>query len=220
MDRFRVYLGFDSDFIGKLAAEYKKAGKTVTVFSGSSYGYKSFLESDVLVTANDSGQILRTASDVIVDKCSVKGGGVNGIFKAISHARRMTLSIKKAVVYLICSQIMRMIYVLLPLFFGVTLLTPEEILFSSLVLDIAAVISFAFIKPKDDMKSPFAVVDFSVPYKLCRTEIVISAIAAVFVVVTALILNFAVGVNLGIPAFILLILLQTGIYSLIVFKNK
>ena len=216
--RFRVYLGFDSDFIGKLVAEYKKAGKTVTVFSESSYGYKPFLEADVAVTANNSGQILRSASDVIVDKCSVKCGGINGIFKAISHARQVILSIKKVVIYLICSQLMRMIYVLLPLFFGVHLLTPEEILFSSLILDIAAAISFAFIKSKDGMKSPFNGVDFS-PYKLCRTEIIISATAAAFVVVTALILNFAVGVNLGIPAFVLLLLSQGGIYSLLVCKK-
>ena len=217
--RYRVYLGFDADFIGKLAAEYKSAGKTVSVFSENSYGYKSFLEADVSVTANNSSQILRSASDVLVDKCSVKGGGINGVFKIVSSARVMLTSMKRALIYLICSQIMRLIYVVPPLLLGVTLLTPEEILFSSLVLDIAAVISFVFIKPKNEMQGPFNMVDFSFPYKFCRTEMIISAIAAAFVVVTSLVLNFAAGVNFGIPAFILLVLSQAGIYSWLVFKK-
>lgn len=217
--RFRVFLGFDAGFIGELAAEYKKIGKTVTVFSENPYGYKSFLEADVSATANNSGQILRSAADILVDKCSVKGGGVNGIFKMISHARRMVLSMKNAVIYLICSHIMRLVYVVLPLVFGVKLLLPEEVLFSSLVLDIAAVISFAFIKPKNEMRSSFGAIDFSLPFRFCLREMIISAVAAAFVVVTSLILNFAAGVNLGIPAFILLILSQGGIYSWLVFKK-
>ena len=217
--KYRVYLGFDAEFISKLVAEYKNTGRTVTVFSDDAYGYKSFYKADVSATANDSGQIIRSAADFIVDKSSVKGGGVNGIFKMIAHSRQILLSLKKAFVYLLCTQSMRLIYVVLPLIFGASLLTPEELLFSSLVFDIFAVMSLAFIKPKYEMSSAFEPINITSPRKLLRTEFIISVIASVFVVATSLILIFAADVNIGIPAFILLILSQAGIYSLLVFKK-
>ena len=69
------------------------------------------------------------------------------------------------------------------------------------------------------MQSAFAPIDITSPKKLLRTEFIISVIASAFVVATSLILTFAADVNIGIPAFILLILSQAGIYSLLVFKK-
>ncbi|MDD6800712.1 MAG: cation transporting ATPase C-terminal domain-containing protein [Firmicutes bacterium] len=99
-------------------------------------------------------EALKFISDVVVSEADKSGeGGFNAIVNSILCAKVIYANLLRMTRYLVTSQLAKILIVLYSIFSGVVLLSPLQILFSSLIMDFAAIMVIAFEKPSQDMLS-------------------------------------------------------------------
>ena len=91
---------------------------------------------------SETSEALKRASDVIIGSADKKGrGGINAVLKAVLTSRKICNNIYNSLIYLTVSNAVRFILAALSVFTGLFALTPAQMLFSGMFLDLAAVIS-------------------------------------------------------------------------------
>ncbi len=90
---------------------------------------------------------LKLTADVIVSAADTNGGGgFNAIVNSICVAKGVYENLFHMLIYLLCSQFARLLLVLFSVFFGVFAFSASQIVISGLIIDLFAVIVFAFDK--------------------------------------------------------------------------
>jgi len=106
----------------------------------------------IIKNAKDSKKIgceaLKFIADVIISDADKKGnGGFNAIIGAVLASKTIYRNLYKFIKYLLTTQIARLMFVVLSIFTKSQPLTPQQILFSGLVVDFIAMIVLAFEQP-------------------------------------------------------------------------
>ena len=94
-----------------------------------------------------ASQQMRRTSDVILRRAGDQGGGLHGILTGRKYAFAINHNLANAITYLITVQFFRLVLLTVPALFGTHTLSAVSLLLSGLVLDVAAVILFAFAMP-------------------------------------------------------------------------
>lgn len=90
---------------------------------------------------------LKLTADVIVSAADFNGGGgFNAVVNSVCVAKGVYENLFHMLIYLLCSQFARLILVLFSVFFGVFAFSASQIVISGLIIDLFAVIVFAFDK--------------------------------------------------------------------------
>ena len=76
-----------------------------------------------------------------------EGGGFSAVVRALEYSRTVYKNILRMVSYLTTSQLARIFAVFGALLLGVTALTPMQLIFGGLIVDLAAMIASAFSRP-------------------------------------------------------------------------
>lgn len=93
-------------------------------------------------------EALKFISDVVVSDADESGnGGFRAIVSALEYSKTIYRNILRMVRYLTTSQFARVFLTLGALFVGVKALTPIQLIFSGLIIDLAAILASAFAKP-------------------------------------------------------------------------
>lgn len=93
-------------------------------------------------------EALKFISDVVISDADDKGnGGFGALISAIEYSRTIYKNILEMVRYLTTSQLARIFVTLGALIIGRTALTPIQIVFSGLIIDLAAIMASAFSRP-------------------------------------------------------------------------
>lgn len=93
-------------------------------------------------------EALKFVSDVVVSEPDESGtGGFNAIIDAILCAKSVYANLHRMLKYMISSQLSRLLLVFISVFLDFNALIPPQILFSGLMVDLAAIIIIAFEKP-------------------------------------------------------------------------
>ena len=88
---------------------------------------------------------LKASSDVIVSVADKNGnGGFNAMVKSIKSAKSIYINMFHMLAYLLSVQIARLFLVILTVFTKIAAITPVQLVISGLIVDLAAVIIFAF----------------------------------------------------------------------------
>ena len=91
---------------------------------------------------SETSEALKRASDVIIGSADKKGrGGVNAVLRAVLTSRKIFNNIYNSLIYLAVSNTLRFILAAVSVFSGLFTLTPAQMLFSGMFLDLFAVIS-------------------------------------------------------------------------------
>ena len=100
---------------------------------------------------SETSEALKRASDVIIGSADKKGrGGINAVLKAVLTSRKVCNNIYNSLLYLTVSNAVRFVLAALSVFTGLFALTPAQMLFSGMFLDLFAVISI-FLSDNRDM---------------------------------------------------------------------
>ncbi len=126
-----------------LSGKLKKTGLDIAKDTNSPVYIKKSKDS------KDTGsEALKFISDVIISDADTTGrGGFNAIFGAVATARVIYHNLVRFVKYTLVTQLTRVLLVLYSIFSGMTILTSEQILFSSLIIDFIAMIVISFEHP-------------------------------------------------------------------------
>ena len=93
---------------------------------------------------------LRFVSDVVLSMVDKDGsGGLNALTTAICSARHIFRGLKRMVVYLTASLTARLLLTLLGFVFGVLWMSPVQLLFWGMIVDLAAILTLALDRPTD-----------------------------------------------------------------------
>lgn len=93
---------------------------------------------------------LRFVSDIVLSMVDRDGsGGLNALTTAICSARRIFRSLRRMMVYLTASLTARLIITLFGFIFGNLWLTPVQLLFWGMILDLSAILTLALGRPSD-----------------------------------------------------------------------
>ena len=227
-DNFNAFVGFSSKE-RRFLVEYFKKEHTVAAYG---YTYKDCAvcrTSDICITcdgsdlgsadniekpersadnSSDGAQILRLEADLLVKEATVGGGGVTGIYNSISSARSIQKNFARAFVYLVLSQVIKFSVTVPSFFCGKTLLTAFQLLFCTLVVDLAVVFVLASDRNEESINRRFKPTEFKSPLKPIKKQIVVVAIGAVVLAVTAILIAFIAKVNVGGAVFVAVILSQ------------
>jgi len=134
----------------------------------------------------DGAQNLRVSADVLVRRANLSGGGASGLYNAFSTSRRIQKNLIRAVTYLLCSQLVRFIFIIPAIIFGQTLLSPFHLLFGGLIVDLGAVFILSLDRhERNSMKKPFTSIGLKNPIGLCRKMLSMTAMSAGSEVITA-----------------------------------
>ena len=232
----RAILGFSANDIREYVVKLKRAGHTVSVFATSARSYPAFAEGDVSITCDrneysasmardndrlelalpsgedsspDGSQIMRFSSDVMVKRASHKGGGVEGIYNAIAYARSLQRNLARAVAYLMCTQLARLCFVLPAMLLGRELLSPFQLLFSGLILDMAAMFVLALDRPNRSlMERKYRPASLKTPIRNCRMPLLIVGCGAALGSITAILISFITNEAVSGAVFASLVLTQ------------
>jgi len=242
-DRCRLFLGF-SDSEKKEYTEYlRKNGHTVAAFASSVDEIGVWSAADVKITCDrasyghqhndfeklyassvsgegtspDGAQSLRLSADLLVKRAGPHGGGAGGILNAVAESRRLHKNLVRIVTYLLCSQLIRIIFVVPGIFFGKILISPFHLLFGGLIIDLGAAFIIAADKhEKTAVKKKFRSTRLNDPVRLCKRMLNMTALSAGSEVITALItvmigkdhVSGAVFLSVTLSQFILLLILR------------
>ncbi len=125
-------------------------------------------EADGLPHSDCATDLARRRAHVLVRRSHVHGGGVCGIRQALLTAACFQRGLYSASRFLFVSHLLRLVAVLLPVICGLTLLSAPAVLLSGLVVDLLAVICYAF---SDRPISPDDPADGGVTRGLARPHI-------------------------------------------------
>ncbi len=120
-----------------------KAGKNgIDLRSRRGAAYSSISGGNVF-----DSEALKFISDVVVSDADDKEGGFTAVVSALEYSRTIYKNLLRMVNYLTTSQLSRIFLTIGALILGINALTPIQLIFSGLVLDLAAIVSSAFSKP-------------------------------------------------------------------------
>lgn len=243
-DKARAYLGFSVKEARKICEDIEKRNSSTVLFASE---MKNYPYADILIscdrasyragkdnlekledstpagkeTSSDGAQVLRFSADVLVNRAGKKGGGIEGIYNAIAASRAIRDNILRVVKYLICSQALRFMLIIPAMIFGVDLLTPFQLLFSGMIVDLGAIITIAFDRSYDKVMREKAN-DFSLhfPLTVAKKELVASAIAGVATSITAIIIALVWNTTVSGAVFVSLTMTQLFALRLIRFNKR
>ncbi len=156
--------------------------QSITLSARADRGGVDTLNRNVPIWVSDSAQsngrgcdALKIDTDVIVSIADKNGnGGINAIIKSIKSAKSIYTNILHMLAYLLTSQIARLFLVMLTIFTKISAITPVQLIISGLIVDLAAVIIYAFdhhddfvLGEKNDIESKFRI-----PVSTFRTYII------------------------------------------------
>ncbi len=232
-DKCNAFIGFSIKECKRLVQYMKKKGHTVSVYGYSYKDYDLSQAADICITCDraefkgtddieklevsesfgtenslDGAQILRLKSDLLVKKASVKGGGVTGIYNSVSSARSIQKNFARAFVYLVLSQIIKFSVVIPSFLCGKTLLTAFQLLFCTLVVDLAVVWALASDRNERSMNRGFRPIEFKSPLKPIKKQIIITAVGSFVMAIAAILISFVVKANVSGAVFVSVVLSQ------------
>lgn len=181
---YRAYLGFTKQQIAELIEKLRERGNSVASFcvdydmqelhemtdlrmTCDSMEYRSDKVAESLYekmpvdgkpfSARASQQTRRT-SEVILRRASERGGGLHGVLTGRKYALAIHHNLANMMTYLITVQLFRVMLVVLPAIFGMYTLSAVALMISGLVIDVVAVILFAFAVPSQEaVSSPYPI---------------------------------------------------------------
>ncbi len=170
---YRAYLGFSESQIAELIQKLRQRGGCVASYCVDNQSQELHSSADLTVTcdaieyrsskagealydkmpvdgksfSSRASQNMRRTSDIIVRRAGDQGGGLHGILTGRKYSFAINLNLANAMTYLITVQFFRAVLLIVPAMFGVYSLTAVSLLICGLILDVAAVILFAFAAP-------------------------------------------------------------------------
>ena len=176
---YRAYLGFDKAQIAELMDRLKQRGNRIATYTVDHQAKELHKMADLRITcdaieyrspkvaqslydkmpvdgkpfSSRATQQMRRDSDVIVRRASAQGGGLHGILTGRKYALSINHNLANAMTYLVSMQFFRAILLIVPAIFGTYMLSSVSLLISGLVLDLAAVLLFAFATPSQNALS-------------------------------------------------------------------
>ena len=164
---YSVYSGLSNASVRRVMAALKKGGhkvaycasalEEITVMDKADIGisqsafsekHKRTKKVGIDAAANSDNDALRYKSDVIIPSADAKKeGGISAIFKSVLTSKLIYKNIASMLSYLLTVQFSRLFIVLYSVFTHENILTPVQILFGGLIVDLFAVLSIAFSRP-------------------------------------------------------------------------
>lgn len=93
-------------------------------------------------------EALKFISDVVISDADENGnGGFAAVVSALEYSRTIYKNLLRMVRYLTTSQLSRIFIIVGAMVLGVTTLTPIQLIFGGLIIDLAAILASAFAKP-------------------------------------------------------------------------
>lgn len=121
------------------AMEYRSAKVSEALYEKMPVDGKSF--------STRASQNTRRSSDVILRRAGSHGGGLHGILTGRKYAFAVNHNLANMVTYLITVQFFRLVLATVPAMFGTYTLSAVALMICGLIVDVAAVILFAFSMP-------------------------------------------------------------------------
>lgn len=151
---YRAFEGCDDAYVRAYVSALKAEGRTVAVLTADGRDLSLTLEADLVLTcapelgaadtpvgedglpdgacAND---LLRRRADVVIQRTATTGGGIMGVRRALLAADHFKITLRRITGYLFVSQAARILTVLVPLIFGLSLTTAPTLLLSGVIMD-------------------------------------------------------------------------------------
>lgn len=162
--RFRTYFNLETEDILTLIQHIHKQGKTVTVVGFTEKALEIAALSDCFVTCapvhvKTSGywdeeigtmelagqqysiscvQVVKEKADILLPRPKAGKGGLASLATAITYVQKACQNLSRFFRYLMSTQLIRLLIVAVPMFFGKTILDARHVLFCSCVLDMFA----------------------------------------------------------------------------------
>jgi len=170
---YRAYLGFSGTQIADLVDKLRQRGNCVASYcvdndvqslhemtdlriTCDSMEYRSAKVAEALYHkmpldgkpfSERSSQNTRRTSDVILRRAGKRGGGLHGVLTGRRYSLAINHNLANMMTYLITVQIFRIVLVVIPALFGMLTMSAVSLLISGLIVDVAAVLLFAFTAP-------------------------------------------------------------------------
>ncbi len=170
---YRAYLGFNRTQISELIEKLKERGNRVATYSVDNQTQPLQDMSDLSITcdaieyrspkvseslydkmpvdgkpfSSRASQHTRRSADVILRRASEQGGGLHGILTGRKFAFAVNHNLANAITYLISVQFFRAVLLIVPAMFGTHMLSAASLLIGGLILDVVAVLMFAYAMP-------------------------------------------------------------------------
>ncbi len=246
IDNYRVFAGFSSSEIKEATEKLQAGGKTVAVAGyktsaleiisiadvSISYGVSKYRTSGIDFTklevsedvdgenTREGAQTLRCTADGLIERAGKKGGGLSAICNMIRVARGIHINLETALTYLICTQAARVIIAAIAtLLSGIQLITPAQLLFGGLWVDLGASLACAF-DTHGLREKPFTDYSLKNIFKAVRTPLIAVIIAAVVTSVAAIAVSIITKRDVSSSVFFGLTLLQIVAFFIIRYKKR
>lgn len=170
---YRAYLGFTQDQIADLIEQLRQRGNRIASYCVDHSMQSIHQAADLKITCDSmeyrsqkvaeslydsmpidgkefsarASQNTRRCSDVILRRAGKRGGGLFGVLSGRRLAFAINHNLANMMTYLITVQFFRILLVVLPALFGTLTLSAVSLMISGLILDLFAVILFAFATP-------------------------------------------------------------------------
>lgn len=170
---YRAYLGFTQDQIADLMQKLRQRGNRIATYCVDHSMQDIHEAADLKITCDSmeyrsqkvaeslyesmpvdgkefsarASQNTRRSSDVILRRAGKRGGGLFGVLTGRKLALTINHNLANMMTYLITVQFFRLLLVALPALFGTLTLSAVSLMISGLILDLLAVILFAFVSP-------------------------------------------------------------------------
>lgn len=164
---YSVYSGLSNASVRRVMSALKQGGhrvaycasalEEITVMDKADIGISqsAFFEKQtrtkklgIDAAVNSDNDALRYKSDIIIPSADAKKeGGISAIFKSILTSKLIYKNIANMLSYLLTVQFARLFIVIYSVFTHENILTPVQILFGGLIVDLFAVLSIAFSRP-------------------------------------------------------------------------
>ncbi len=241
-------LGFSRREVREYIEKLKAAGHTVMAFATAAQSYPEFAEGSITATCDrenystfitsndrqldltvpsgaeqspDGAQLLRFSADILVKRANLRGGGVVGLKNAIATARRLQKNLTRAVSYLLCTQLARLALVIPAVLCGCELLSPFQLLFSGLILDMCAMLIIAFdTRSNAVMKQKYRSFSLKNPLKNCIGILMFVGASTLLGAFAAILIAFIGDVAVSGAVFASLIITQLMLLSMFRYEGK
>lgn len=165
---YEEYNGFGADDIYKLAGLVKSEGKTLTIIGFSDYAEKAIEISDVFISCapiktesrgrldeeitaleipgeESSATCMQTVkinADALLMRPKNGKGGIEPLMRVMEYCRMAYRNLNRFLIYLFCVQITRLIAIILPMLFGVSVTDARHVALLGLCFDVFALFLF------------------------------------------------------------------------------
>ncbi len=155
------------------------------------------------VAASD---LCRQRADIVIRRCGAHGGGVCGIRRAFLAAGQMSRGVTMSLRFLLISQVLRILMLVLPLLTGAACLSAPTLLVSGFVMDLLAVICYMRCDFKDDparKDAPMPSPSFKGLWNYFKAELILGAATCAVPVILTPVTRILQGSAFGDLAFYL-----------------